>query len=572
MESDILSPSNLVGRKYLKSQTLEERRHAGRVYTPPHLVDFVLEQVGYTSNHDLENHPILDPACGAGAFLERAVLRLFARSQKLGMNTESPEGYAAFLASIERNLWGIDSDECSQTLACDAVRTTVATLTGRPPPNHFFQHNVVTADFLLGEAVYRLAPISRNTLAFLVGNPPYVSATRIKANYKSQLRLMFEAAVGRLDLYAIFLERALALSPRGARIAFITPDKYLTSYSARRLRSYVLNTSAVRTIALFRSHKVFSDAAIVPCVTVLERGGAKTPVRVVLCGDRPHNGRVVATEERTIHPSTLGVAPWRLLSSDLNKLASKLRSGHCTLKETSLRISAGPATGRDAVFVLPAAQCQDIEPDLMRPAVRGRDINAYRIANSGLHVLLPYTFDRAGIPQLIQLRKYPRAARYLERHQEELVKRHCVRVWQKRWYDLHDSPFADLARQPKILVPDVANSNRFAVDSGVYFPLHSAYYILLRPEIDLDYLVAVLNSSVAKFLIKLEAPVVKDGFNRFRQQFIMSLPIPAASADMRRSVVRIAQRGDEGMLDALVMRMFGLSEREAATIHARLTG
>ena len=99
---------------------------------------------------------------------------------------------------------------------------------------------------------------------FIVGNPPYVSATRISDSYKRALRLRFATASGRLDLYTVFIERSLSLLSKGGRLALITPDKFLISQTARALRGFIIARSSVRTIAQFRSHKVFRNAATVP--------------------------------------------------------------------------------------------------------------------------------------------------------------------------------------------------------------------------------------------------------------------------------------------------------------------
>jgi len=70
--------------------------------------------------------------------------------------------------------------------------------------------------------------------------------------------------------------------------------------------------------------------------------------------------------------------PWQLRSSELLALVGRLRAGCPTLMELSRRISAGPATGRDEVYVQPRREFAEIEPELLRTAVRGRDISASR--------------------------------------------------------------------------------------------------------------------------------------------------------------------------------------------------
>jgi hypothetical protein len=216
---------------------------------------------------------------------------------------------------------------------------------------------------------------------------------------------------------------------------------------------------------------------------------------------------------------------------------------------------------------LPSTENLDIEPELLRPAIRGRDIDAYRLRQTGLQILCPYTIDGLGTTRLIRLKDYPSAARFLDKHREELSARHCVRVWRKAWYEFHDQPALDVLFQPKIVVPDVANSNRFAVDWGTFLPLHSAYYILAKSGVDLDYLCAVLNSSVAAFLIGIHSPLMKDGFQRYRQQFLMHLPIPVAPSSEMRRVARFAKMGESERADEQVQRLYGLNKQEGEQLH-----
>ena len=549
--------AQLAGKRYLETVPLERRRAGGQVYTPAYLVDFMLEQVGFGR----ASATLLDPACGAGVFLERAVAAL---AKQLGSAPEGPgiarpDGQRALADAVESTLFGVDVEETACDMTRAAVRRAVMEHSGAPLPAGFFRNNVVCGDFLFSENVARL-PSARDGFRFIVGNPPYVTTTRLDAHYKDRLRGSFETAAGRLDLYAVFMERALGLLAPGGRLALLTPDKFLVSQSARGLRALLLHKNAIRTIARFRSHKVFADAATVPCVTVIERAGRARDVTVLACGERPDaSGRVAVIEKRKIEQRTLSSGPWHLHALDRHEVARKLQGSHPTLAHLTVRISAGPATGRDGVFVFPRGAHPEIEDCLLRPAVRGRDITRFHIDDPSLNALVPYTFDASGNSTLVDIAAFPGARRYLQRHRAELEARHCVRVWGKHWFDLHDQMLVDLARQPKILVPDVANSNRFVVDRGRYLPLHSVYYLMPRHGIDSDYLCALLNSRVAEFLVKLFSPVVKDGFNRYRQQFLATLPVPLVSTDQAREIGAAAREGCSEEVDARIARLFRLT-------------
>jgi adenine-specific DNA-methyltransferase len=556
--------------RYLRDIPPDDRRAAGQVYTPPHLVAFVLERAGYEPRASLEALTLLDPACGCGVFLERAVDVLAARLAGAGVDPTSSGGRKRLVEAVSRSIYGVDVDARACELARRALRSAVAAATSSLLPADSFDENIVKADFLLSDEPSRLPPVQNGGFDLIVGNPPYVSATRLDHSYKLELRSALESASGRLDLYTLFIERALSLLRAGGHVAFITPDKFLVSQSARSLRSLVARRDAVRSIARFPSHKVFDDAATVPCVTVIERGGLRASdgddVEILECADEPTRaGEVRVIGSWHVPRRSLTPAGWRLSPPHLVKLEDRIGAGHRTLEDVSERVSAGLATGRDALYVLPDERALTIEDELLRPAVRGRDLSPYRIADPGLRILVPYTYDDRGRPQLVDLEAYPDAHRYLDEHRRVLEQRHCVRKWRKTWYDLHDPVSVDLALRPKILVPDVAYASRFAFDEGRYVPLHSTYYIVPR-SVDPHFLTALLNSKPLEFLIRLRAPKVKDGFSRYRKQFLTGLPVPPMASRDASRIAEAGASGDHERVDELVSNAFGLAARELDAI------
>jgi hypothetical protein len=241
---------------------------------------------------------------------------------------------------------------------------------------------------------------------------------------------------------------------------------------------------------------------------------------------------------------------------------------HPPLKAHLERLSAGIATGRDPIYILPRDVPVDVEDELLHPAVRGRDIDAFSITDPKLRMLIPYRFEN-GKPHLVDLSRYPRARKYLQSHRSTLEKRHCVRVWEKAWYDFHDPMPMDLGQLPKILVPDVARHNRFAYDTGSYWPVHSAYYLVPR-GIEPDFLVALLNSAPIEFLIRLNAPIVKDGFSRYRKQFLEGLPIPHTTSRQRASMLRAAKARDREAMNRLAFGLFSLAPRDVKELRSFL--
>lgn len=563
-----LTTSQLEANAYLQALPREARRDEGQVYTSMSLVEFILELGGFTPDLPIETLTVLDPACGGGVFLLGSLARLADRLARSGRDPRTTEGSRDLYSVVEAHLFGVDKDPVACELSRRAVRRRIEKITGRPAARGFFESNIVNDDFLLPAQ----DALPRRSFDLVVGNPPYVATTRLSEDQKRELRSRFIVANGRLDLYSMFFERGLRLLERGGRLAFITPNKFLVSQSSRWLRKLLVNGAAVDTIANFRSHRVFEGAATVPCITVLQRGAPGTSCRLLECAVEP-GGRgpvVVTSEAKARHPQGGGEA-WVPVEPELLSIARLLQARHPTLGDLSTRISAGIATGRDRIFVLPAGSELDLEPELRRPTLRGQDLSAFQIQAPGLELILPYLPVSAGRPELVDLRDFPKTRSYLEAQRTELETRHCVRKWGKAWFDVHDPWTLDITGMTKILVPDVASGNRFAMDEGKYCPLHSAYYVLPK-GIDPSYLTAVLNSTPVEFLVRLFAPVVKDGFSRYRRQFLITLPIPEAGPHRRREIVAAAEAGDYPKANSLCCALFGLSSEPHRVIQGFLAG
>lgn len=74
---------DLLGNLYQSYFDPDTRKALGEFYTPIDIVDFILDQVGYTSSDQdfVRNARVLDPACGSGTFLVRALQRYLSAAQ-----------------------------------------------------------------------------------------------------------------------------------------------------------------------------------------------------------------------------------------------------------------------------------------------------------------------------------------------------------------------------------------------------------------------------------------------------------------------------------------------------------
>lgn len=89
--------SDIIGKIYEYHVTKEERRRLGQFYTPPEIIDFILDNIPIR-----ESDKLVDPACGSGGFLIRAYDRFL---KTLAKNKKTNNVHKLI---IEKNLFGFD--------------------------------------------------------------------------------------------------------------------------------------------------------------------------------------------------------------------------------------------------------------------------------------------------------------------------------------------------------------------------------------------------------------------------------------------------------------------------------
>lgn len=200
------------------------------------------------------------------------------------------------------------------------------------------------------------------------------------------------------------------------------------------------------------------------------------------------------------------------------------------------KIRLGVKTGANEVFLDPEGP---IEPSLLRLAVRGRDIHAFRTGGT-THLL--WTHDAKGRP--LQ-RLPPHAAAYLARYSATLRAR----------ADYAGGPEWTLFRTTGAVAPhrviwsDLSRRLEAATLSGPgerdRVPLNSCYLLSCKVEEEALALAAWLNTSWCRAAARMSATAARGGFSRFDARTVGGLPIiVTALADP--ALVALARQGSRG--------------------------
>ena len=390
----------------------------------------------------------------------------------------------------------------------------------------------------------------------VMGNPPWVMAGYYLRRELEYFRERYQSAVGKFDLYYLFLEFGVRVLNAGGIFGMIVPNKFFHTKAGAGLRSYLASGRVVQELLDFGYEKLFSGATNYSCMVFIRKQPSK---RVRIARAKPP---VEILESYDVGWTQLREGPWHFVQRHERRLFAKMEARGTPLERFVRRFGTGVQTGADKVLVVEPhlARRLHLEKTLLRPILRGRDVRRYQTAVKPSLLVFPYKEDAGEfeIHDEATLRsKFPRAYAYLSEYKKQLAQRiwfgKSARQLSGRWYGMVyvDSLWTFAA--PHLLTPSLSNRSNFALGSGHLFATGTAGVTSIIPDegfCSLLYLLGVLNSSAASLYVTRHSPVFQGAYHKFSAPYLKSLPIPTIDSTARSQKARHDRMVElvEGML------------------------
>jgi len=530
----------------------------GAVYTRREVVDFMLDLAGYTANKNLCTLTLLEPSFGGGEFLLAALERLIASWRQYG----NQHDLASCIRAVELHQ--------STFLATRQAIINKLTRLGIPQPEasrlgHAWLHH---GDFLLSALP--------STFDVVIGNPPYVRQELIPAPLLAEYRRRFTTLYDRADLYVPFIERSLDALAEDGQMVFICADRWTKNKYGGPLRAKVDQGFHLKAYVDMVDTPAFdTEVSAYPAITLITRGAAR-PTRVAM---RPNihaehltQLAYALTSAEHEHPDVKNVAqvvngsePWLLGSGQKLNLIRQLEERFPTLEEAGCKVGIGVATGADKIFIAPW-DLLDVESSRKLALATTKDIRTGEINWQGSGVINPFEDDGG----LVDLAQYPKLAAYLWSHREVIAKRHVAQKSPENWYRTIDRITPDLARTPKLLIPDIKGSAQVVYEEGRLYPHHNLYYIV-STDWDLRALQAVLLSQLAREFVQAYSTAMRGGFLRFQAQYLRRIRIPHwqdVPPNMRTLLANAATKLDIDACNQATNDLYGLRAKDVGLLNS----
>lgn len=182
-----------------KSVPAEERYNFGQYFTHKEIVNFIINLIPIK-----EGDKVLDPTCGAGAFLKEVLEKSLAET---------------------RNIYGSDIDPRALKLCNKNLDNKNA--------------NLILGDFI-NEDLFQ-----EGFFDVIIGNPPFKNLKSDNKDFPLKSRYYQDVIFGTANLASLVLSKSYFLLKDGGYMGFVLPKNFIRVDSFRKIRKFILENMSI---------------------------------------------------------------------------------------------------------------------------------------------------------------------------------------------------------------------------------------------------------------------------------------------------------------------------------------
>jgi SAM-dependent methyltransferase len=488
------------------------------------------------------------------------------------------------------------------------------------------------------------APLTVGQFDYIVGNPPWVNWEHLPDGYRQDIAPIWKdyglfqqkgmrAAFTKDDISVLMTYVAAdKLLKEGGKLGFlITQSVFKSELGGKGFRQFRIPQPNGKSVPLRVLHvddmvslQPFEGASNRTAVMVLEKGKPTTyPVTYTVWRKQ---GRERFTYDSTLEEVTNATKQLNFVAEPVNRsdptspwLTARpkvIRAIRKVLGKSDYKAHEGVNTGgANAVYWVDIYKRPDglvvvrnitegakvkvqevtepIEPDLLYPLLRGRDVQRWK-AEPSAWIIVPHTEETRmhPIPLSLMQQSYPRTYGYLLRFKEALDRRRGFTGWERQFqreafYAIQRIGTYTFAPW-KVVWPNIASALNAAVvgsaEGKIIVPQHIVTLVACESEEEAHYICALLNSSSANFAARAYS---QEGGKSFGDPHILEHiriprfdrknPVHLRLAELSKQAHEAAKVGDETRLreieaeiDRQAAKLWGLSDDELREIQQSL--
>jgi len=285
--------------------------------------------------------------------------------------------------------------------------------------------------------------------------------------------------------------KCIDLLEDGGAMVSITPNTYLHNKSSTHFRKYLFENRFIKEIIDFKDKKVFEDAAVYCCITVI----TKAPKATLTYNDQQISYDALLSKENRLNLLHYDATPNTKTLGDI------------------CNIYNGIATLRDNIFIHPMKLYD--EPCWKKVITAKKDKFGIFPYENG--IVIPEATFKAQNPQTYE---------FLKQNKDELAKRDCGHVVYPEWYSYGRTQSLHISKKEKVIYMPV-----FFEPNGIAFrvetPALHISCLCIEPERveDIDFIIDTIKNNMD--YIKKNSSVKNNGWINVSSTILKTIPIPA---------------------------------------------
>jgi len=537
------------------------RKQQGIYYTPTYIVDYIvrntLGKLLENKRINVEKIRVLDPACGSGSFLIKAldILNEYYRKNKNDYGQtylDSTVGipFTKRVKILQDNIFGVDLDKQAVEIAQLNLLLKIADKGHRLP---LLEQNIKCGNSLIdnkeiaGDKAFKWEDEFKEVIKdggfnVVIGNPPYVRQEEL-SEIKPYLAANYETYQGTADLFVYFVEKELRILREDGYFGMIVSNKWLRAGYGKNLRKFLAGFWIEEFID-FGDLRVFADATIYPCIMIIRKVKKPNP-RIRICKIETLGfgslREYVRDNSFFINQSELDEKEWNIQKREANELLKKIRSSGLLIEEfVGARINYGIKTGLNKAFIIDEKKRAELtdedsrNEELIKPVLIGAESKRYSIKSKKNYII----FTRRGI----DISRYPSILKHLEQFRSELTpkksKEHEIgrKPGKYEWYEIQDTvDYYKEFEKPKIIWGNLAKRASFSLDETSQFYANAPACILPTNS---RYVLGILNSRLMSYFLKSICAERQGGFIEQKPVYVSQVPIKKPTKEQEFGIIQ----------------------------------
>ena len=409
----------------------------------------------------------------------------------------------------------------------------------------------------------------------IIGNPPYIQLQSMGTDADVLERMKYKTYVRTGDIYCLFYEHGMNLLKPNGCLCYITSNKWMRAGYGKELRQYFIAKTNPVLLIDFAGIKIFDAATVETNILIAKKESyTQNTLACIISNTDDLNKLSILVQQQAVECNFASSDSWVILSPIEQSIKQKIDTIGTPLKNWNINIYRGVLTGYNDAFIISTekrneilANCQTEDErtrtaELIRPILRGRDIKRYSYDWANLWLINTHNGIKGKIPR-IQIENYPAIKAHLDQYWEKISTRADKGDTP---YNLRNCAYMEDFSKPKIVWGNLNLTPNYAlVENNSFINAPSSMIVPAS-----KYLLAILNSKIADFYIKLLGVTRNGGYFEYKPMFIEQLPIPQLKIENKElaQIERLIDNNNYTEIEYIVYNLYGLTQDEINYINS----